>query len=55
MSDVKHHVNAKTSILGKQYTMAVTFDGSFLCLNFEQKFIRKVAKWQVTNTDNKNQ
>jgi len=33
MSDVKHHVNAKTSILGKQYTMAVTFDGSFLCLN----------------------
>jgi len=34
MSDiVKHHVNAKTSILGRQYTMAVTFDGSFLCLN----------------------
>jgi len=28
MSDVKY-VNAKTSILGRQYTMAVTFDGSF--------------------------
>jgi len=51
MSDVKHHVNAKTSILGRQYTMAVTFDGSFLCLNFTQN----VTKWQVTNTDNKNQ
>jgi len=33
MSDVKQHVNAKTSILGRQYTTAVTFDGSFLCLN----------------------
>jgi len=29
MSDVKHHVNANTSILGRQYTLAVTFDGSF--------------------------
>jgi len=29
MSDVKHHVNSKTSILGRQYKMAVTFDGSF--------------------------
>jgi len=28
MSDVKDHVNKKTSILGRQYTMAVTFDGS---------------------------
>jgi len=33
MSAVKHHVNAKTSILGRQYTMVVTFDGSILCLN----------------------
>jgi len=33
MSDVKHDVNAKTSILGSQYTMTVTFNGSFLCLN----------------------
>jgi len=32
MSDIKPHVNANTSILGRQYT-AVTFDGSFLCLN----------------------
>jgi len=31
MSDIKAHVNANTSILGRQYTMAVTFDGSFLC------------------------
>jgi len=48
MSDVKHHVNANTSILGRQYTLAVTFDGSFLCLNVI------LAKWQVTNSD-KNQ
>jgi len=33
ISDVKHHVNANTSILGRQYTTAVTFDGSFLYLN----------------------
>jgi len=36
MSDVKHLVNAKTSILGRQYTMAVTFFllvTTFLCLN----------------------
>jgi len=33
MSDVKPDVNAKTSILGRQYTMTVTFDGSLLCLN----------------------
>jgi len=33
MSDIKPHLNANTSILGRQYTMAVTFDGSFLCLN----------------------
>jgi len=33
MSEVKHHVNANTSILGRQYTLAVTFDGSFLCMN----------------------
>jgi len=32
MSGGKHQ-NAKTSILGRQYTLAVTFDGSFLCLN----------------------
>jgi len=47
MSDVKHHVNANTSILGRQYTLAVTFDGSFLCLNVI------LAKWQVTNSDKK--
>jgi len=33
MSEVKHYVNAKTSILGRQYTMAVAFDGLFLWLN----------------------
>jgi len=33
MSDVKQHLNAKTSILGKQFTLVVTFDGLFLCLN----------------------
>jgi len=30
LSDIKHHVNAKTSILGRQYTTAVTSDGTFL-------------------------
>jgi len=43
MSDFKHDVNAKTSILGRQYTMAVTFDGSFLCLNvsfWAEKFLK---------------
>jgi len=55
MSDVKRHVNPNTSILGSQYTMAVTFDGSFFCLNvsFWAKFTRNVTKWQVTNTDYK--
>jgi len=33
MSDFKPYVNANTSTLGRQYTMVVTFDGSFLCLN----------------------
>jgi len=37
MLDVKHHMNAKTSILGRQYTMAVTFDGSF-CVILSKKF-----------------
>jgi len=43
MSDVKHPVNAKTSILGRQYTMAVTFDGLF-CVIFEQKIYSKCHK-----------
>jgi len=43
MSDVKHHVNAKTSILGRQYTITVTFDGSFLC-HFEPKIYFKCHK-----------
>jgi len=60
MSDVKQHLNAKTSILGKQYTLAVTFDGLFLCLNvsfiLSKRFNRNVTKChQVTNADNKNQ
>jgi len=46
MSDVKQHVNANTSILGRQYTMVVTKS---------KKFTRNVTKWQFTNTDNKNQ
>jgi len=33
LNHLSKYVNAKTSILGRQYTMAVTFDGSFLCLN----------------------
>jgi len=52
MSDVKHDVNAKTSILGRQYTMTVSFDGSFLCLNVSF-WAENVTKWQVTNPDNK--
>jgi len=46
MSDVKHDVNAKTSILGRQYTMTVTFDGSFLCLmcHFEHIISSKCHK-----------
>jgi len=42
MSDVKYHVNAKTSIFGRQYTMAVTYDGSFVCL--KQKIDSKCHK-----------
>jgi len=56
VSDVKYHANAKTLILGRQYTMTVTFDGSFLCLNvsfLSKKSTRNVTKWQVTETDNK--
>jgi len=50
--------DAKTSILGRQYTMVVTFDGSLLRLNasfWAKKLTRNVTKWQVTSTDNKNQ
>jgi len=48
----------QTPILGRQYTMAVTFDGSFFvfeCVILSKQFTRNVTKWQVTNTDNKNQ
>jgi len=57
MSDVKHHVNAKTSILGRQYTMAVTFEWVVFvleCVILSKKCTRHVIKWQATNTDNKN-
>jgi len=52
MSDVKHEVNAKTSILGRQYTMTVTFDGSFLCLNviLSGKFPQNVTKLLILTT-----
>jgi len=46
MSDVKLHVNAKASILGRQYTKAVTCDGSFLCLivSFWEKKILEMSQ-----------
>jgi len=43
MSDVKYHVNAKNSIFGRQYTMAVTFDGSFVCV-FEAKNLLEMSQ-----------
>jgi len=45
MSDVKQHVNANTS-----FTVFV-----FECVILSKKFTRNITKWQVTNTDNKNQ
>jgi len=44
MSDVKHHVNAMSSILGRQYTMAVTFDWSFLNVSFWAKNLLEMSQ-----------
>jgi len=45
MSDVKPHVIVNTSILDRQYTMAVTFDRFcvWMC-HFEQKMYSKCHK-----------
>jgi len=49
MSDVKHHVNAKTSIQtihngGKISWVVFVFE----CVILSKKFTRNVTKWQVT-------